>query len=84
MSEYLPGPFMKMSPAGLVGFLIVLVVCFGFATLFGLQWSVVGLALMAIVALLFAVVLRSWRARHVGDSHPLHLGAGPEGDKKNG
>ena len=45
MTEYSPGPYMKMSPTGLPGLLVVLFVVFTTCAFFGVQflWVLLGL-----------------------------------------
>jgi hypothetical protein len=50
MAEYSLGPFMRMSPAGLPGLLVVLFVVFTTCVFFGVQflWVLVGLGALGI------------------------------------
>ena len=57
MTQYSPGPYMKMSPTGLPGLLVVLFVVFTTCAFFGVQflWVLLGLGALGIG---LAVVLR--------------------------
>ena len=70
--EYSPGPYRRMTPAGIPGILAVLLVVFGSVGLLGLP-GFVGLLAVAVVSLVLAVLIRRWRARHPTDSNVLHL-----------
>ena len=50
MTEYSPGPYMKMSPTGLPGLLVVLFVVFTTCAFFGVQflWVLLGLGAVGI------------------------------------
>jgi hypothetical protein len=72
---------MKMSPAGLPGFLVVVVVFLGMWTLFGGVF-LAGLALMSTIALVSALVIRAWRVRHRSGKSLLHLDSEPGGTRK--
>lgn len=50
MTKYSPGPFMKMSPSGLPGLLVVLFVVFTSCAFFGVQflWVLLGLGALGI------------------------------------
>ena len=50
MTEYSPGPYMKMSPTGLPGLLVVLFVVFTTCAFFGVQflWVLLGLGALGI------------------------------------
>ena len=50
MTEYSPSPFMKMSPSGLPGLLVVLFVVFTSCAFFGVQflWVLLGLGALGI------------------------------------
>ena len=69
-----------MSPAGLPGFFAVIVMFLGMWTLFGGSF-LVGLALMSIIALVSALLIRYWRARHPSEKSLLHLDS-ELGDRK--
>lgn len=73
--EYSPGPYRRMTPAGIPGILTVLLVVSGTVGLFGLPGFVALLAI-AVVSLVFAVVIQKWHAQHPTDSKLLHLGSG--------
>lgn len=62
MTKYSPGPFMKMSPSGLPGLLVVLFVVFTSCAFFGVQflWVLLGLGALGIG---LAAVLRSVHSR---------------------
>ena len=62
MTEYSPGPYMKMSPTGLPGLLVVLFVVFTTCAFFGVQflWVLLGLGALGIG---LAVVLRLFHER---------------------
>ncbi len=50
MTEYSPSPFMKMSPSGLPGLLVVLFVVFTSCAFFGMEfvWVLLGLGALGI------------------------------------
>ena len=50
MTEYSPGPFMKMSPSGLPGLLVVLFVVFTSCAFFGMEfvWVLLGLGALGV------------------------------------
>jgi hypothetical protein len=50
MTEYSPGPYMKMSPTGLPGLLVVLFVVFTTCAFFGVQflWVLLGLGALGV------------------------------------
>ena len=50
MTEYSPGPYMKMSPTGLPGLLVVLFVLFTTCAFFGVKflWVLLGLGAVGI------------------------------------
>ena len=79
MTEYSPGPFMKMSPSGLPGLLIVLFVVFASCMFFGMEffWIVLGLGVLGVG---FAAVLRFVRSRKPKD---VGLSLVPHGAEKN-
>ena len=81
MAERSPGPLMNMSPAGLPGLMVVIGVALGMWTLFR-GFFLPGLALMGIIALVAALMVRRWRARHPHDSDLLHLDPDPA-DRKS-
>ena len=62
MTEYSPGPFMKMSPSGFPGLLVVLFVVFASCAFFGMEflWILLGLSVLGVG---FAAVLRFVRSR---------------------
>jgi membrane protein implicated in regulation of membrane protease activity len=70
---------MKMSPAGLPGFFAVIVMFLGMWTLFGVSF-LAALALMSIIALVSALLIRYCRARHPSGKSLLHLNSEP-GDR---
>ena len=57
MTQFSPGPFMKMSPSGFPGLLIVFFVVFASCVFFGVQflWVLLGLGVLGVSV---AVVLR--------------------------
>lgn len=78
MAEHSPGPFMKMSPSGFPGLLVVLFVVFTSCAFFGVQflWVLLGLGALGIgLAALFCFV-HSRRPKDVGLSLESH-GAPP-------
>ncbi len=62
MTQYSPGPYMKMSPTGLPGLLVVLFVVFTTCAFFGVQflWVLLGLGALGIG---LAAVLRFVHSR---------------------
>jgi len=50
MTEYSPGPYMRMSPTGLPGLLVVLFVVFTSCVFFGMQfvWVLLGLGALGV------------------------------------
>jgi hypothetical protein len=82
MGESYPhkGPFQDMSPAGFPGLLVILaaVVCVWslFPVLF---WPVV--AVISVISVALALVLRGWRNRHPTERYPLHLDSGASNHK---
>ena len=66
MTEYSSGPFMKMSPSGLPGLLIVLFVVFTSCAFFGVEflWVLLGLGVLGAG---FAAVLRFVRSQKSKD-----------------
>jgi hypothetical protein len=70
--EYSPGPYRRMTPAGIPGVLAVLLVVFGSVGLLGLP-GFVGLSVMAVVSLGLAVAIQKWHGDHPTDSKVLHL-----------
>ena len=66
MTEYSPGPFMKMSPSGLPGLLVVVFVVFTSCVFFGVQflWVLLGLGALGIG---LATVLRFVHSRKPKD-----------------
>jgi hypothetical protein len=72
--EYSPGPYRRMTPAGIPGILAVVLVVFGAVGLFGLPGFLVLFA-PAVISLALAVVLQRWHAQHPTDSTVLHLGS---------
>ena len=50
MTQYSPGPYMKMSPTGLPGLLVVLFVVFTTCAFFGVQflWVLLGLGALGL------------------------------------
>ena len=77
--EYSPGPYRRMTPAGIPGILAVLLVVFGSVGLLGLP-GFLGLFAIAVVSLGFAVGIQKWRARNPTDSKVLHLPSRRAGD----
>ena len=79
MTEYSPGPYMKMSPTGLPGLLVVLFVVFTTCAFFGVQflWVLLGLGALGIG---LAVVLRLVHERFLKPvlSLKLHRGSAKE------
>jgi uncharacterized membrane protein YqjE len=67
---------MNMSPAGLPGLMVVVVVVLGMWALFR-EFFMAGLALMISIALVAALVIRDWRVRHPRDTNLLHLDSEP-------
>jgi membrane protein implicated in regulation of membrane protease activity len=73
--ERYPTPLLNMSPSGWAGFGAVVVMCLGIWSLFG-NFFLVGMAFMSVVAVLLALGIRGWRAKHPSDKSLLHLGSG--------
>ena len=67
MAERSPGPFMKMSPAGFPGLLIVVFVVFTSCFFFGVEflWVLLGLGVLGVC---FAVVLHVVHSRKPKDA----------------
>ena len=76
-----PTPLINMSPAGLPGFFFVIIMFLGIWQLLGIYF-LVGLAIMSVVAVAAALVIRNWRARHPQDESLLHLDS--ESSKEKG
>jgi membrane protein implicated in regulation of membrane protease activity len=74
--ERYPTPLLNMKPSGWAGFGAVIVMCVGIWSLFGDSF-LIGLALMIIVAVVSALVIRGWRASHPRDKSVLHLNSPP-------
>ncbi len=74
--ERYPTPLLNMNPAGWVGLGAVIVMCLGIWHLFG-DFFLIGLAIMVIVALVSALAIRAWRAKHPRDRNLLHLDSEP-------
>jgi hypothetical protein len=79
MTERSPSPFMKMSPSGFPGLLIVLFVVFTSCVFFGREffWVLLGLGVLGVGV---AAVLRLVRSRKSKD---LGLSLVPHGAEKN-
>jgi membrane protein implicated in regulation of membrane protease activity len=78
--ERYPTPLLNMNPGGWVGFGAVIVMCLGIWHLFGDSF-LIGVAIMIVVALVSALVIRAWRAHHQHDKSLLHLSSGPGNGK---
>ncbi|HEU0006809.1 MAG TPA: hypothetical protein VFS12_12535 [Terriglobia bacterium] len=68
MTEYSPGPYMKMSPTGLPGLLVVLFVVFTTCAFFGLDflWVLLGLGVVGVGFAAVLGVVRSRKPKNVG------------------
>ena len=75
MTQYSPGPYMKMSPTGLPGLLVVLFVVFTTCAFFGVQflWVLLGLGALGIG---LAAVLRLVHERFLKPVLSLKLDRG--------
>ena len=78
--ERYPTPLLNMNPAGLPGLLAVAAMFIGIWSLFG-PYFVLGFALMSVIAVALALVIRSRRTKHQNRETLLHLD--PE-SKRNG
>ena len=74
--ERYPTPLLNMNPSGWAGFGAAIVMCVGIWYLLGDSF-LIGFAVMIIVALVSALVIRSWRANHPRDKSVLHLNSPP-------
>jgi hypothetical protein len=77
LTEYSPGPFHRMSPTGLPGLLVVLVVCVVTASLFPLPAVIIGVSVVLGAGVLAAIVLHA----RVNRTHPKRKAmdlSGPE------
>ena len=74
MTQYSPGPYMKMSPTGLPGLLVVLFVVFTTCAFFGVQflWVLFGLGVVGVGFAAVLGVVRSRKFKNVGLSLVLH------------
>ena len=70
--ERYPTPLLNMNPSGWAGFGAVIVMCLGIWHLFGDSFWI-GLAVMFIVAVVAALLIRGWRANHPSEKSVLHL-----------
>jgi hypothetical protein len=66
-----------MHPAGLPGFLLVLLMFLGAYQLFG-PYFVFGMAILSVLGFVAALVIGRWRTTHRQDKSLLHLGSGSE------
>ena len=71
-----PTPLLNMSPSDWPGFAVVVIMFLGMWTLFR-GFFLIGLAFMSIAALVSALAIRAWRAKHPRDKSQLHLDSGP-------
>jgi membrane protein implicated in regulation of membrane protease activity len=74
--ERYPTPLLNINPSGWAGFGAIIVMSLGIWTLFGNSF-LIGLAVMIVVALVLAVVIRRWRSKHPPDESVLHLETPP-------
>jgi len=63
MPDYSPGPLMRMSPSGLPGLLIAIVVVAGVASLFQPATAIAVGAGILVAGVILALVLRRLRSR---------------------
>jgi hypothetical protein len=70
--EGYPTPLLNMSPSGIPGFLVVVLIFLGIWSLCG-PYFVIGLALMSVIALASVFIIRNWRANHPRGESVLHL-----------
>ena len=79
MTEHSPGPFMKMSPSGFPGLLIVLFVVFTSCVFFGKEfiWVLLGLGVLGVGVAAVLRLVRSWKSKDMG------LSLVPHGTEKN-
>ena len=83
MTQYSAGPYMKMSPTGLPGLLVVLFVVFTTCAFFGVQflWVLLGLGALGIGLAAVLSLVHSRMPEGVGLSLVSH-GAGRRSSKK--
>jgi len=83
MTEYSPGPYMRMSPTGLPGLLVVLFVVFTSCVFFGMQfvWVLLGLGALGVGLATVLRFVHSLMPKDVGLSLASH-GAGRRSPKK--
>ena len=74
MTEYSPGPFMKMSPSGFPGLLVVLFVVFTSCEFFGIQflWVLLGLGAVGVALAAVLCFVHSRKPKDVGLSLVSH------------
>jgi len=75
------GPYQDMSPTGLPGLLVIVVLVVGVWSLFPKVFLPV-LAVVIGVSLVLALALRGWRAHHPSDKSMLHLNSEPTNKKR--
>lgn len=84
MTEYSPGPFMKMSPSGLPGLLIVLFVVFTTCAFFGMEflWVLLGLGALGVGLAAVLRFVHSRKPKDVGLSLVSHAAKKSESAEK--
>ena len=67
MAEHSPGPFMKMSPAGFPGLVIVVFVVFTSCLFFGVEflWVLFGLGILGVCFAAMLHFVHLWKSRDV-------------------
>jgi hypothetical protein len=68
-----PTPLLNMSPSGFAGFLVIVAMSLALAKMVGGYYVLAWWAVVSAVAVVAALVIRSWRTHQSRDKSLLHL-----------